>query len=98
MKIRLKKEAPWPSVEMPDGFVIKKTFFVEQGIHNLIAIQQWIEDESIAEPDSIPEGELNYSSMTKIDLILLCRTKGINVEGLNKETIISMLEKERAVF
>jgi hypothetical protein len=95
MKIRLKKDAPWPVVTMPDGFVITKTNFVEQGDENLFAIQQWIENDFTAEPDPIPEGELNYSSMTKIDLILLSRERGINIEGFSKQQIIEALEKQQ---
>ena len=93
--IRLKKDAPWSVVTMPDGFVITKTKFVEQGDENLFAIQQWIEDDSIAEPDPIPEGELNYASMTKIDLILLSRERGLNVEGFSKQQIIDALEQQQ---
>lgn len=103
--MKLKKEAPWEEVTLKDGKINKKDW-IEENL-DISPIKKWVEYkkkefENIKQENSIVEVEikqekevvkekLDYSTMTKKELVAICEEKNIDCLGLKKEKILELL-------
>ncbi|MCK9439641.1 hypothetical protein M0Q39_06300 [Patescibacteria group bacterium] len=95
--IKLKKEAPWNEVTI-NGTVIKKTKWTKEEV-NYMPIKKWVifEDENTVEllPSEVPvfEEKIDYSKLSKKELVKICKEKDINYDKKSKSELIEILTK-----
>jgi len=95
--IKLKKEAPWNEVTI-NGIVIKKTKWTKEEV-NYNPIKKWVifGDENTVELQpseaTIPEEKIDYSKLSKKELIEICKEKDINYDKKSKSELIEILTK-----
>jgi hypothetical protein len=91
MKIKLRKDAPWPEVAMPEGQVVSKIKWIDEfESASLLAIKKYLEyKEECCIEKEIPlyeEKKTNFSEMSKEELKLFCEQNNIDFSSSDKKS------------
>lgn len=88
--IRLHKDAPWNEVEIREIKINKTDWLSEDTYYD--PVKKWIIHEDIhVDPIPVEESTIDYSKLTKTELIKACEEKSIDSKGLTKAQLIEKL-------
>lgn len=99
-QIKLKKDAPWPKIAMPCGYTLSKTEWTNyEEVPGIAGVKHYLDYKDVPdlEPviptivDTTVKEKVDYSSMTKAQLVEIAQSKGIDISGLTKAKLVEVL-------